>query len=539
MLQSLRCVSAPLRLQESQSPGRKKHYYCWDTMAGQNALIPGSANLSPEECQEQLQRVLRSVTFRNATTSQLLLQFIASKTLTGSADDLKEYTIGVEALGRRPDFDPKTDPIVRVQSHRLRLKLRDYYDDEGVSDPVLIQLSKGRYSTTFDPMVAAASELGKPIPPPEPVLPTVTEPVPQWPLVTPLPTGTLQHSDSESASLVRPQRPKSRVLVLGVAATALLSAAAFYSGERYAESRARVHSSSVAASLARRGQDPVEVFWGRWVGNDPAPVIAYTDAVFLLDDSNDLFRYRRGAIDSRGALVDPHLARDFASNPAIVAQAGHLYYENGYTGTGELEAAATLAVLLGRMGVHPTVKSSRDINPGDLNDHNVILLGSPFQNEAVAQLLTGGDFVYQNPDQRHEQWRGQILNRHPRPGEASVYRTERDPTNQVLKADYGLITVVPGLTSGRRIVILGGLDTKGTEGAALLATSKSGIAKIQSLLATATGQTGTQDGGDMPPFQALVRVSLARGYQVIGADLIAVHPFTAQEPATNPKAVSP
>ena len=124
----------------------------------------------------------------------------------------------------------------------------------------------------------------------------------------------------------------------------------------------------------------VESFWARFLGNDTSPVIAYTDAVFLLDDSNDLFRFRHGAIDSRGAVVDPHLAHDFASNPTIVAQAGQLYYENGYTGTGELESIAMLAGLLGRMGLRPIIKSSRDVTPDDLNQHNVILLGSPFQN---------------------------------------------------------------------------------------------------------------------------------------------------------------
>jgi hypothetical protein len=73
----------------------------------------------------------------------VLLQFLAAKTLTGSAESLKEYTIGVEALGRKADFDPKVDPIVRVQSHRLRLKLREYYEVEGSRDPILIQFPKG------------------------------------------------------------------------------------------------------------------------------------------------------------------------------------------------------------------------------------------------------------------------------------------------------------------------------------------------------------------------------------------------------------
>ena len=67
-----------------------------DTLA-HTALHP----LSPEHCEEQVRRVVQSATFRNATTLQQLLQFLAAKTLSGSTEILKEYTIGVEALGDR------------------------------------------------------------------------------------------------------------------------------------------------------------------------------------------------------------------------------------------------------------------------------------------------------------------------------------------------------------------------------------------------------------------------------------------------------
>jgi len=127
-----------------------------DTLA-HTALHP----LSPEHCEEQVRRVVQSATFRNATTLQQLLQFLATKTLSGSTEILKEYTIGVEALGRKADFDPKIDPIVRVQSHRLRLKLREYYEVEGSGDPILIQFPKGHYLPIFEPMSASTPSLGE------------------------------------------------------------------------------------------------------------------------------------------------------------------------------------------------------------------------------------------------------------------------------------------------------------------------------------------------------------------------------------------
>src|ERR1700692_3119677 len=113
-----------------------------------------------EQCEHQVRRVLQSATFRNATTLQQLFQFLAAKTIAGTPEALKEYTIGVEALGGRVDFDPKIDPIVRVQSHRLRIKLKEYYDVEGKHDPILIQIPKGHYLPTFEVLPSTQTGTG-------------------------------------------------------------------------------------------------------------------------------------------------------------------------------------------------------------------------------------------------------------------------------------------------------------------------------------------------------------------------------------------
>jgi len=382
---------------------------------------------------------------------------------------------------------------VRVQSHRLRVKLKEYYDAEGQRDPVLIQFPKGHYVPTFEAMPTSLPALVEP----EPVVDATTE----------------APSEKTAERGAKPLRTRWWFVFAAALAVGALIALGYWLGSSRADKRLNVN---------RVAADPndgvVESFWARFLGTDTSPVIAYPDAVFLLDDSNDLFRFRHGAIDSRGAVVDPHVAREFAANPEIVAKAGQLYYENGYTGTGELEAVGMLAGLLGRMGMKPTLKSSRDVTPDDLNQHNVILLGSPFQNPAVAQLMAAGDFSYSNPDQHHEQWRAQILDAHPVDGETSAYGTERDQTNKVLTTDYSLITIAQGVTPGRWIAIIGGLDTKGTEGAAMFVTSKHGIELLNSVL---NGMGRGQK--ELPPFQALVRVQLAKGYQVLGADLISVH----------------
>ena len=72
--------------------------------------------LTIEQIRQQLQRILHSNTLRNSLTLQQLLQFLGTRAIAGNSEVLKEYTIGVEAFGRKPDFDPKTDTIVRVQT---------------------------------------------------------------------------------------------------------------------------------------------------------------------------------------------------------------------------------------------------------------------------------------------------------------------------------------------------------------------------------------------------------------------------------------
>ena len=473
---------------------------------------------SAEECQQQVRRILHSATFRNASTLQQLFQFVSDRAVAGTTEGLKEYTIGVEAFGRKQDFDPKIDPIVRVQIHRLRQKLKEYYDAEGSHDPILIEVPKGHYLPSFENATVPVAGLDHA---------TTSHLDTTFSVSTPL-LGQNGRSGDQQATKERLRFSwlSSRRAAIAAAAIVAVFAIGFWAGNKQMRNSAGGETASSNPELAfGKSADPVKLFWARFLGNDPNPVIGYPDAVFLLDDSNDLFRFRRGASDGRGARVDPHLARRFASNPSLVAQAGQLYYENGYTGPGELQGIGMLTGLFGQIGVKATIKPSRDITPDDLKQHNVILLGSPFQNIAVAQLISMGDFTFENPDSRHEQWRARILNAHPRADENSSYGTERDPTSQVLKTDYSLISIQRSVVPGRYIAILGGLDTKGTEGATTFATSRPGVEDLSKALA-ASGESGAQ--GETPVFQALVRVRLAKGYQVLEADLMAVHRFHSQ-----------
>src|ERR1017187_8736346 len=98
--------------------------------------------------QSSVDRVLQSAAFRNAPSSRRLLKYLAEHSLAGDADQLKEYTVGVDAFGKPEGYDPRQDSTVRIQMGRLRQKLSEYYRDEGKDDTFLVDIPKGRFSVT-------------------------------------------------------------------------------------------------------------------------------------------------------------------------------------------------------------------------------------------------------------------------------------------------------------------------------------------------------------------------------------------------------
>jgi hypothetical protein len=97
----------------------------------------------------QLDRIVASAVFADAERATRFLRFGVNCTLEGRTGEIKESVVAVEAFGRNPSFDPKSDPIVRVEARRLRDRLSFYYAGEGRSDTVLISLPKGGYVPEF------------------------------------------------------------------------------------------------------------------------------------------------------------------------------------------------------------------------------------------------------------------------------------------------------------------------------------------------------------------------------------------------------
>jgi hypothetical protein len=110
---------------------------------------------APVPCEEQIEaalnNTLNSPEFQSAPQLRAFLGFVVNATLSRQQEKIKGYTIAVEALGRPEDFNPVTDPIVRVEAARLRRRLEKYYAGSGADDPVRISIPKGSYAPEFLP----------------------------------------------------------------------------------------------------------------------------------------------------------------------------------------------------------------------------------------------------------------------------------------------------------------------------------------------------------------------------------------------------
>jgi len=122
-----------------------------------------------DQCKAELDAVIASGIFAKAPSLALLLDYVCTRYFEGQANQIKEYNIAVEALGRPPSFDPKQDSIVRVEAFRLRKRLKQYYENEGAARHLRIAIPSGQYVPQFLENGASAGNSEAPDSGPDPI----------------------------------------------------------------------------------------------------------------------------------------------------------------------------------------------------------------------------------------------------------------------------------------------------------------------------------------------------------------------------------
>lgn len=444
-------------------------------MPGNGDSHEAAVGLEPKAKLAALERILRSNTFSASESIRQILRYVVEQSVSDRNQEVKEYTIATEALGRPQDFDPKADNIVRAQMRRLRQKLDDYYQLEGATDPLRVVIPRGHYHVEFRNQgvlpVATNGGLAGGIGT-APLLPATGSRLPVWKLLA----GALL------------------VLNLALGAVALT----LYLRRPVPSPRAAEQKAPLGPALNQ--------IWQPFLEAREAPLIVYSNALFLMSDQGDLYRYFLNGVHALpfGARVQSlaGLERRAPGPPPR----GPLSYSDAYTGTGEVVAAAELASLFTQAGRNFSVKRDGIVSFEDIRGTNVVFLGASLEDPVLAQLPIVNDLGFEQ-DVRHAFAGSQIIrDRHPAPGHPSTYELQRDPKTDAIEGDYALISLLPGVTPNHSILVLGGISTIGTQAAAEFATSEENMQTVAHMRAEALGRKPAT-----PYFQALLAVQIRDG----------------------------
>lgn len=113
-------------------------------------------------------RILASEAFRRSPKLTEFLNYVVDHSSKDERELLSEQQLGIAVFGRPPGYNASDDSIVRVQAHKLRERLAEYFDGEGASEPIVVTVPKGKYCLVFASRPSA--------PTPEPALPAPQTP---------------------------------------------------------------------------------------------------------------------------------------------------------------------------------------------------------------------------------------------------------------------------------------------------------------------------------------------------------------------------
>jgi hypothetical protein len=438
-----------------------------------NQPQPRSASIGhTEELANYLEQLLQRDRFRKAPGLRQLLQYVVQTAAEGKVDEIKESTIAMDVFGKSHDFDSRLDNIVRVQAHRLRKTLEAYYEAEGAGDKFRISVPKGGYIPSIE-IRDEPAVLNPPVP--LPLEPAIVLPLPPAPVRPPLRKWAAFAGTFLAGALFT-------LLVISLAAPQWLA------GRR------------TAAAAEDPTRLPLASFWGGFL--DPARncIVSFTNPVFLWTQTahNRIYMPYLGPLSAEsGAPVEISPGAEFVE-PELVKKGRPFFFSDRWTGTGEVFSIYQLTKLFAGAGHPLKVIRSRTLTYDDLRDSNVIFLGSPWANEMQDKINPG-----QTPLACLDN--GKIGNLEPRPGEQPFYQAVHDSQSKAQTTTYALISVLPGVTAGTRVVSSAGVDTYGTSAGIDFLTSPAGISELMR-------RFDPQGRKKLPPFfQAVIRTEIVRG----------------------------
>ena len=356
-----------------------------------------------------VQRVAASASFHRSPRLRELLLYICERALENRPDELREQQIGYHVFGRKADYNPGEDNIVRVEVRQLRKRLEEHFATEGKDEPCVILIPKGAYVPIFEPR--------------ESIQPLTTE----TPVV---PRGSRW------------------LLWATVSLIVLLSAVCVW---LWRENRVMQQRLTAAVPHASTDRGPL---WPLLFNESQQTFIVCADSTLVVAE----------AILHRSVSLEEYLAGQAAGKQTndLNSMANSLIYNRQrwqFTDMTDVRLVQRLYRLNADHWDKVSVQSARTTQTQDFKSGNAVLLGSVRSNlwNSLFEPMLNFRFAYDE-----QQRTAFIQNRTPLAGEQPVYKAARPGESG---DSYSVVDLVPNLRHTGSVLIIAGTTAEGTEAA--------------------------------------------------------------------------
>lgn len=412
---------------------------------------------------ELLHRIANSRSFSACHTLRAFLLYVGEHAIAGRLDAIKEQQIGSHVLGRKPDYDPAEDNIVRVRARQLRQRLSEYFAGEGIDEPVIVSIPKGHYIPVFEPRIATPNY------PPDPATP---------------PVSTSDPSSEVPASL-KLRRFGIRAGALSVVAVIVAVIVPLLWSMHRAKPVSDSSSSQTTGPL-----------WSQlFPTGGPELTVITADAGFALWQD----------ITDRSLNLGDYLSRRWYTEGVAADLKMREIAIRRFTSPADLSLAVRIAEIAGSYNGRARVKFARNVDIHEVRSGNLVLIGSRRSNPWVELFEPRMNFVLEYDRNRHGP---AFRNRSPKPGEPDLVALDsslsvQGPETKLIES-YAVAALLPSPTDRGHVLIVEGLSMEGTEAAGEFVTNPKRFA-------TLLRRIGQKNDKPIKPFEVLLGLTAVAG----------------------------
>jgi hypothetical protein len=428
------------------------------------------------------QNAVRSQTFSRAAQLRAILLFVVRHAITLPEEPIPEFEIGYRVLGRRKDFNPLDDNIVRVQMGHLRKKLEQYFSTEGSEEEVVIFIPQGSYKPSFSSRAEFANRAQSA----HEVLPAhVDDLAGAEKDGAAVPVVVTPHSQDVPDQASLPPASRSGRWIGWVAASLVLLALAVACVTLWMQNRSLQHSlDSFNQPLAAMKDKPtVAAFWSDFLASRQLTDVVTGDVGFSICQR----------LSGKVFGLEDYITRDYTQQLQTPGMSSDLH--NGLVVLSRLDITSSSEfnvmrriLALDAPGHKIHYYKSKNFVADLFARDNVILLGNGLSNPWEEPFREHMNFTA-NADQFYN-----VTNRAPGPGEQHVYVSSLD-------TKYGIVAYLPSPDHQGKVLLLDGTGAESVEADGDFVLSESRLSNFQKLLHV----------DKLPYFEVLLKIDLVRG----------------------------